>query len=121
MEDRELKERLLLALERLRDVEPEIVKAALELLRKELREATSSMTSVPKPMKFLGPHYAVLKTVHAGLPAGDNKRACAQARPAFVGRAAVALKAMPRTHDAAPLDARTCPQCCSPTSCRASQ
>jgi hypothetical protein len=40
-EDRELKERLELAVTRLRDPQREIVAAALELLRKELREATS--------------------------------------------------------------------------------
>jgi hypothetical protein len=60
---------------RLRDPSAELVKAALELLRKELREATSSMTSVPKPMKFLGPHYAALKDIFNGMAAGDNKRA----------------------------------------------
>lgn len=40
-EDRELKERLELAVERARDPEAGVVTAALELLRKELREATS--------------------------------------------------------------------------------
>jgi 26S proteasome regulatory subunit N1 len=35
---------------------------ALELLRREIRSATSSMTSVPKPLKFLRPSYEVLKT-----------------------------------------------------------
>ena len=40
-EDRELKERLELAVERARDEQEGIVAAALELLRRELREATS--------------------------------------------------------------------------------
>lgn len=30
--------------------------------RQEIRTATSSMTSVPKPLKFLRPHYKTLKT-----------------------------------------------------------
>ena len=73
-EDRELKERLDLAVERMKDVEPELVRAALELLRKELRESTSSMTSVPAPLKFLGPQFADMKAVYAGMPASENKR-----------------------------------------------
>ena len=76
-EDRELKERLELAVERLRDAQPEIVRNALELLRKELREATSSMTSVPKPLKFLGPHYPALKGIFGAMAAagggGENR------------------------------------------------
>jgi hypothetical protein len=39
-EDRELKERLTLAVERLRDTDPEVQRLALELLRKEVREST---------------------------------------------------------------------------------
>lgn len=31
------------------------------LFRQEIRTATSSMTSVPKPLKFLRPHYGTLK------------------------------------------------------------
>jgi hypothetical protein len=39
-EDRELKERLELAVERLKDSNSEIVRAALEVLRKDIREST---------------------------------------------------------------------------------
>ena len=49
MEDRELKERLELSVARLSDPAGSVVSLALELLRKEIREATSSLTSVPKP------------------------------------------------------------------------
>ena len=92
-EDRELKERLLLAVERLRDPVPELVKAALELLRKELREATSSMTSVPKPMKFLGPHLAALKSAFEVMPPGDNRCACDNPRRSGCARRASASAA----------------------------
>ncbi|CAN0378400.1 unnamed protein product, partial [Hapterophycus canaliculatus] len=34
---------------------------ALKHLSSEIRSATTSMTSVPKPLKFLRPHYAQLK------------------------------------------------------------
>lgn len=37
---------------------------ALKTLRNLLRNATASMTSVPKPLKYLGPHYEALKTAH---------------------------------------------------------
>lgn len=32
------------------------------------------MTSVPKPLKFLRPHYEALKDAYSGLQSGDNKR-----------------------------------------------
>lgn len=34
---------------------------ALQMITTELRTATASMTSVPKPLKFLRPHYSALK------------------------------------------------------------
>jgi 26S proteasome regulatory subunit N1 len=37
---------------------------ALEILRTKIKEATSSMTSVPKPLKFLRNQYDVLKQVY---------------------------------------------------------
>ena len=37
------------------------VRNALKHLSSEIRSATTSMTSVPKPLKFLRPHYAQLK------------------------------------------------------------
>lgn len=38
------------------------------------RTATSSMTSVPKPLKFLRPHYDTLKARLEGLAAGEPNR-----------------------------------------------
>jgi 26S proteasome regulatory subunit N1 len=63
-EDIALKERLELAIERLTDPLIEIQYNALELIRKELREATSSMTSVPKPLKFLSPFYSQMIKIY---------------------------------------------------------
>ncbi|EDO25767.1 predicted protein, partial [Nematostella vectensis] len=48
-------------------------KPALEALRSQIRASTSSMTSVPKPLKFLRPHYASMKEVYQGWPDGENK------------------------------------------------
>jgi hypothetical protein len=46
---------------------------ALEQLRVQIRTSTSSMTSVPKPLKFLREHYETLKTAHSGWPDGENR------------------------------------------------
>ena len=72
MEDRELKERLELSVARLSDPAGSVVSLALELLRKEIREATSSLTSVPKPLKYLAPHYVRLRKVWAGWGESPN-------------------------------------------------
>ena len=42
----------------------EASKSNLELLREKIRSATSSLTSVPKPLKFLRPHFDTLKGVY---------------------------------------------------------
>lgn len=60
-EDQLLKEKIELCIERLADKEPAQRDHALTELKKELASATSSITSVPKPLKFLSPHYAKMK------------------------------------------------------------
>ena len=47
---------------------------ALESVRKEIRSATTSMTSVPKPLKFLRPHYDRLKEAHRQTTHQHNAR-----------------------------------------------
>lgn len=72
-EDQELKERLetcvstLLNADSEKDVTFPLRSKALDVIVTELRSATSSMTSVPKPLKFLRPHFVVLKELHATL------------------------------------------------------
>ena len=41
---------------------------------REIREATTSMTSVPKPLKFLRPHYQTLKTAYGNMKDEANRR-----------------------------------------------
>jgi 26S proteasome regulatory subunit N1 len=41
-----------------------LYKPALEILRTKIKESTSSMTSVPKPLKFLRNQYDALKAVY---------------------------------------------------------
>uniref|UniRef100_A0A453SPK5 26S proteasome non-ATPase regulatory subunit 2 homolog n=1 Tax=Aegilops tauschii subsp. strangulata TaxID=200361 RepID=A0A453SPK5_AEGTS len=60
-EDRELKARLEDCVERAQSRDPRKRVEAIDTLRKEIRAATSSMTSVPKPLKFLRAHYGTLK------------------------------------------------------------
>ncbi|CAF2156573.1 unnamed protein product [Brassica napus] len=73
-EDLELKQNLELYVERLQDPNPDLQRAALESMRQEIRASTSSMTSVPKPLKFLRPHYGTLKAFHQTMPASDLKK-----------------------------------------------
>lgn len=55
------------------DPEPSLRLTALETMVKEVRTSTSSMTSVPKPLKFLRPHYGTLKANYASAVAGPAK------------------------------------------------
>lgn len=44
---------------------------SLYCLRSEMRSATSSMTSVPKPLKIMTPHFENLKSAYKTLPTGS--------------------------------------------------
>lgn len=72
-EDLKKKEDLELMVERVKSDQPELVKAALELLKNEIRSSTSSMTAVPKPLKFLRAHRNELVETHARMAASPNK------------------------------------------------
>jgi 26S proteasome regulatory subunit N1 len=77
-EDRELKERLETCVETTTakdDASIGIRMKALDIMVTELRTATASMTSVPKPLKFLRPHYATLKTYYEELEKSTNPSA----------------------------------------------
>lgn len=63
-EDLALKQQLELYVERVQDSDVGLQKVALESMRQEIRTSTSSMTSVPKPLKFLRPHYGTLKAYY---------------------------------------------------------
>lgn len=77
-EDRELKERLETCVDTLVNANNEAAVTlplrltALDVLVTELRTSTSSMTSVPKPLKFLRPQFAVLKTLYATLESNQT-------------------------------------------------
>jgi len=73
-EDIKLRENLELCVTRLNESDVGVQKNALNTLSSEIKSSTSSMTSVPKPLKFLRPHYDALKSTLEKLE-GENKRA----------------------------------------------
>ncbi|XP_014670026.1 PREDICTED: 26S proteasome non-ATPase regulatory subunit 2-like [Priapulus caudatus] len=76
-EDKQLQEELTMLVERLTENDSALYKPALESLRAQIRSSTSSMTSVPKPLKFLRPHYDTLKQVYDKIQDPETKRFCA--------------------------------------------
>jgi len=81
-EDLELKRELEALVARCADAaQPAAVAGAARQLGERIRTATASMTSVPKPLKFLRPHAQDLKARWAALPpeesAADARRALA--------------------------------------------
>lgn len=63
-EDKQLKEELDLCVTRLQENDATLYSGALESLRKLIRASTTSMTSVPKPLKFMIEHYDTMKAVY---------------------------------------------------------
>lgn len=72
-EDKELKERLETCVSTVLNENNEanvtfpLRLTALDVIVTELRTATASMTSVPKPLKFLRPHFATIKGLYKTL------------------------------------------------------
>lgn len=52
---------------------PILYKQALEILRMRIKESTSSMTSVPKPLKFLRDHFENIKTIYQKIKDKETK------------------------------------------------
>ncbi|PPQ66966.1 hypothetical protein CVT26_009997 [Gymnopilus dilepis] len=72
-EDQQLKDQLELLVERLKEPNTDLYAPALETLRTLIRTSTSSMTSVPKPLKFLRPHYPDLQALYETWQPSENK------------------------------------------------
>lgn len=54
--------------ERLQEIgNPELYLPSLETMAKLIRASTTSMTSVPKPLKFMRSHYSKMKEIHTNL------------------------------------------------------
>ncbi|RKF81202.1 26S proteasome regulatory subunit rpn-1 [Golovinomyces cichoracearum] len=76
-EDQQLKLELDMLVERLNESNTNLYKAALEAIKDSIKTSTSSMTAVPKPLKFLRPHYESLTKLYEKWPTGDDKTSLA--------------------------------------------
>ncbi|KAG5370284.1 26S proteasome regulatory subunit rpn-1 [Yarrowia sp. C11] len=63
-EDEKLKSELEMLVERLTEKDTSLYEPSLEALKNFIRTSTSSMTAVPKPLKFLRPHYPQLSELY---------------------------------------------------------
>lgn len=63
--------------ERLQESQADLYMAALEALRSLIRASTTSMTSVPKPLKFMRIHYDSMKEIYKKMPDATTRQACA--------------------------------------------
>ncbi|CAJ0930839.1 unnamed protein product, partial [Mesorhabditis belari] len=76
-EDKKLEEDLGMLMQRLSEKDESLWKPSLDAMRNLIRASTTSMTSVPKPLKFMRPHYAKMKELHGAMPEGPVKKECA--------------------------------------------
>ncbi|KAF9739525.1 proteasome regulatory particle base subunit [Paraphaeosphaeria minitans] len=76
-EDQQLKNDLDMLVERILGPDADLYNHALEKINEFIKTATSSMTAVPKPLKFLRPHYESLEKAYDSWPESDNKKSFA--------------------------------------------
>ncbi|KAH6631848.1 armadillo-type protein [Chaetomium tenue] len=76
-EDQTLKNELDMLVERLTESNASLYKPALETMKNFIKTSTSSMTAVPKPLKFLRPHYETMTKLYEEWPVGDDKNSLA--------------------------------------------
>ncbi|XP_054714152.1 26S proteasome non-ATPase regulatory subunit 2-like [Uloborus diversus] len=76
-EDKALQDELNVYIQVLSEDKQELYLPTLNQLRVKIRASTTSMTSVPKPLKFLRPHYPTLKALYEKFSEGETKKFCA--------------------------------------------
>ncbi|CAK1580372.1 unnamed protein product [Parnassius mnemosyne] len=76
-EDKRLQEELNMLVEKLVGSDVDLYFPALQMLSNLIRTSTTSMTSVPKPLKFLREHYPSLKQVYEKINDEKTKKFCA--------------------------------------------
>lgn len=76
-EDKQLKEELELCVQRLKENDTKLYKSAMENMKNLIRASTTSMTSVPKPLKFMIPHFEAMKEAHEKIQDISDKKDCA--------------------------------------------
>ncbi|XP_066587584.1 26S proteasome non-ATPase regulatory subunit 2 [Prorops nasuta] len=75
-DDKLLQEELNHLVERLQDANSSLHYPALESLCSHIRASTTSMTSVPKPLKFMRPHYDTMKGIYEKITDEKAKELC---------------------------------------------
>jgi len=76
-EDQHLKSELDMLVERILETDSSLYKPALNQIKEFIKTSTSSMTAVPKPLKFLRPHYASLEKQYEAWSEGEDKQSFA--------------------------------------------
>ncbi|KFA61939.1 hypothetical protein S40285_02837 [Stachybotrys chlorohalonatus IBT 40285] len=76
-EDQQLKNDLDVMVERLTEDNVSLFKPSLEAMKTTIKTSTSSMTAVPKPLKFLRPHYETLTSTYDDWPTSEEKTSLA--------------------------------------------
>jgi len=76
-EDKQLKEELELCVQRLTESQADLWGNALTSMTTLIRASTTSMTSVPKPLKFMIPHFDAMKAAYEKMGSGPVKKQCA--------------------------------------------
>lgn len=76
-EDQQLQEELEMLVTRLQEPDKNLYLPALEMMAKLIRASTTSMTSVPKPLKFMRPHYESMKQIYKQMPDQKTRHVCA--------------------------------------------
>lgn len=72
-EDQQLKTDLEMLVERLKESDASLYKPSMDAIKNFIKTSTSSMTAVPKPLKFLRPHYDDLAGLYDKWPSGSDK------------------------------------------------
>lgn len=76
-EDQQLQEELKMLVERLQESNEQLYIPALNTMSNLIRASTTSMTSVPKPLKFMRPHYESMKEIYKKMPNQESRQTCA--------------------------------------------
>ncbi|KAL9005819.1 MAG: hypothetical protein Q9188_001437 [Gyalolechia gomerana] len=76
-EDQQLKSELEMLVSRLKESDTSLYIPALDAIKDFIKTSTSSMTAVPKPLKFLMPHYEDLTKSYEEWPTGNEKSSLA--------------------------------------------
>lgn len=72
-EDQQLKTDLEMLVERLKEDDTSLYKPSMDAIKNFIKTSTSSMTAVPKPLKFLRPHYDEIAALYDKWPSGSDK------------------------------------------------